>query len=91
MRCSAGHVGSVLHHAALLLDGAADGVHRAGELDQNFVAVAFDYAALVSRDRWFEKFMAVGGEPGERAFFIGAHKPAVASNIPGQDGRKPPL
>jgi hypothetical protein len=54
------HVRIALRHAALRIDGAADGIHRAGELDQNSVSRAFDNAASVSRDRWFQKFTAVG-------------------------------
>ena len=85
------HLRIALRHAALLLDGAAHGIHRAGELDQNSVSGAFDNAASVSRDIRFQKFTAVGVEPGEGAFLIGAHQPTVASNIPRKDGRKPPL
>jgi hypothetical protein len=48
-------------------------VHGAGELDQNSIAGAFDNAASVSRDRWIQKFTAVGVQPGKRAFLISAH------------------
>jgi hypothetical protein len=35
--------------------------------------------------------VAVGVEPGERAFFVDAHEPAVTGDIPRQNGRKSPL
>ena len=42
-------------------------------------------------DHRLQQFAAMGVEPGERAFLVGPHQPAVAGNIPGENGRKPPL
>jgi hypothetical protein len=42
-------------------------------------------------DRRLQHFAAVSVEPGERPFLVGSHQPAVAGNIAGENGRKPPL
>ena len=75
-----------LGHTALLLDGAADGVHRANEFDQNPVACTFDDASAMFGDVWLEKFKAVRVEARERALLVGPHKPAVADDITGENG-----
>ena len=86
-----GFVRIALRHSALLLDGAAGGVHGAAEFDQDAVAGAFDDAAAMLGDRRLQQFATMSVEPGERAFLVRPHQPAVAGNIPGENGRKPPL
>ena len=80
-----------LRHCALLLDRAAGRVHRTAELDQNAVAGALDDAATMFRDRRLQQFTAVSVEPGECSFLVDTHEPAIAGDIPRQNGRKPPL
>src|SRR5579862_9214828 len=80
-----------LRHPVLHVDGAARGVHGADEFDQYAVAGAFDDTAAMLRDGRFEEFAAVGVEPGERAFLVGTHQPAVSRDIGGENRRKPPL
>jgi hypothetical protein len=86
-----GLAGIALCHSALLRDSAAGGVHGAAELDQNAVAGPLDDPAAVLCNRRLQQFAAMGVEPGERPFLVGPHQPAVADNIPGENGSKPPL
>ena len=46
------HIRVALRHSALQLDGAADGIHGANELDQNAVACTFDDSSAMFGDRW---------------------------------------
>jgi hypothetical protein len=86
-----GFVRIALRHSALLLDGAAGGVHGAAEFDQDAVAGAFDDTAAMLGDHRLQQVATMGVEPGQRAFLVGPHQPAVAGDIPGENGRKPPL
>jgi len=85
------HTRVASRHSALCFDRAADGVHDADELDRDAIACAFDDAAAMFRDRGLQEFMAVGVEPGERAFLVGSHQSAVSGDIRCENGRKPPL
>jgi hypothetical protein len=85
------HPHIALRHSLLLLDCAAHGVHRTAELDQNPVSGALYNAAAMLRYVRLQKFTPVRVEPGECVFLVNAHQPAVASDIPRQNGRKPPL
>ena len=76
-------------HAALDADSAADGIDDAGELHQHAVTCGLDDAAVVPGDVGIDQFAAVRLERTQRCDLIGAHQPAVADDIGGEDRRKP--
>ena len=63
----------------------------AADLPNVAVAGALDDAATMFRDRRLQQFTAVSVEPGECSFLVDTHEPAIAGDIPRQNGRKPPL
>jgi hypothetical protein len=76
-------------HRLLHLARAAQGVHHAGEFDEQPVAGRLNQTAAMCGDLGVDQFAAVGLDPRRRAFLVSAHQPAIASNICRQDGRSP--
>jgi hypothetical protein len=72
-----------LCHVLLYRHRAANRVYHAGEFDEDAVPCGLDDPTSMFRDLRVDNF-----EPRERAFLIRAHKPAVASDIGGQNGCK---
>ena len=87
MRLSGRHRRVALDHAALHLDGAARCVHRAREFDQDAVAGPLDDPAAMLGDLGIEEFAPKVVDTRERAFFVGAHQPAVAGDVASEDRR----
>ena len=77
--------------AALHLDRAAHRIDDAGELDQQAVAGGLDDAAAMLGDLGIDERLSTGLEPGERAFLVGTHQPAITGDIGRQDGREASL
>ena len=85
-----GRQAGVLHHQpALQVDGATDGVDDAGEFGQQAVTRGLHQAATVFGEAGEEQVSLKGFQAPQRAFLIGAHQPAVARDIGGENGRKP--
>ncbi len=74
-------------HAALHLYGAAHCVHRAREFDQDAVASSLDDPAAMLGDLGIEVLAPKVVDTRERAFFVGAHEPAIAGNVASKDRR----
>ena len=91
MRVLGRHLGIALDHPALNVDGAAHGVDDADEFDQHAVAGGLDDTAAVLGDLWIDQFLAMRFQLAERAFFVGAHQPAVAGNVGRENGGQPPF
>src|SRR5262249_33314855 len=72
-------------HAGLDRDGAAHGLDRAGEIDQQAVAGPLHDASAVRGDVWLDELAENFLEPAKRAFLIVAHEPAIASDVGRQD------
>jgi hypothetical protein len=70
--------GVALDHAVLRLDGAAHGIHDATELDECAVARSLHDAPVMHGDGRIDQIAAQRSQPGKRAIFIGAGKPAVS-------------
>ena len=85
------HVGILLGHAALDLDGASHRIDGAGELDQHAVAGGLDDASAMLGDGGIEKRLSGGLQAGQRAFFVHTHQAAVSGDIRRQNCRKPPF
>jgi hypothetical protein len=77
-----------LDHAVLHVDGAADGVDDASELDEDAVAGTLDDAAMMQGDGWINQVAAQRPQPRQRSLLVGSGKPALASHIGRQNGRE---
>jgi hypothetical protein len=75
----------------LNFDRAARRIDRAGEFHQQAVTGGLDDASAMLGNSRIDDGFSDGLEPGQRAFFVGAHQPAIASNIRRQHCRKPPF
>jgi len=91
MRRSDGISPSALGDRALDFDGAAHRVDDTGEFDQQAVAGGLDNAPAMLGDLGIDELAPVRLQPGERAFLVGPHQPAVAGDIGRQNGCQPPL
>jgi hypothetical protein len=80
-----------LGHAALNVDGAADRVQHAGELDQKAVAHDLEDAPVVARDGRIEELAKMGLQGAQGALLVGLHQPAIADHVCRQNGRQTPL
>ena len=85
------HFRIALGHSALDVDGAAHGIDDAGELGQQPVARRLHQASAILGDLGIEQGRPVVPQLADRAFLVGAHQPAVAGYIGGQNGREPSL
>jgi hypothetical protein len=71
-----------------VLDGAADGIDDAGELDQQPAGGLDDATAMLS-DLGIGQFAAQRGQRSMRALLIRAHQPRIAGDIGSEDGGQP--
>ena len=83
-----GYVRILRRHAALDFDGAAHGIHGAGELDQHAVPGRLDDTPAVGGDGGIDKSFSGRLEPGQRAFLVRTHKAAISRDIRSQHRRK---
>jgi len=74
-------------HAALYLHRATRCINGAGELNQHAVAGGLYDAASMRCDSRIDKRLSKRLESGERAFFVSAHKKAIAGDIRRQHSR----
>jgi hypothetical protein len=81
-----GHRGVALRHAPLDLNGTAEGVHYARELNQHAVSGGLHDPTAVFGDLGVYESPAVRLELCKRALLVNAHQPAVSSDISRQDG-----
>ena len=81
-----GDIGVAARHAALDGGGAFDRVHDAWELNQYAVAGQFDDPALAATDFGLDQLGLVPLQALQGADLIGAHQPAVADDVGGEDG-----
>ena len=78
-------------HPALDLDGATQRVDHARELSQQTIASGLDDPSAVFLDLRIQQVAPKNLQPGERALFIRAHKPAVAGDVGSKNGGKAAL
>jgi len=69
----------------LQLDGALNGIDRAGEFNQHPVAHDFHDAPFMERDQGIEDAPSAIPQCGKRARLILLDEPAVADDVGGQD------
>jgi hypothetical protein len=77
----------LLGHAALNFDGASRCIDGAGKLDQHAVASRLDDASAVLDDAGVDERFSEGLEMSKRAFLVGTHQAAIASDIRRQNSR----
>jgi hypothetical protein len=75
----------------LYVDGEAHRVHDTGELHQRAVAHQLDHPAMMLGRLGLDQLSAKGLEGREGTRLIGRHQAAVADDIGGEDGGKPPF
>jgi hypothetical protein len=75
----------------LNIDSTAYGVDDTGKLNKDAVTRRLDNAPAVFRDLGTDDRASVALECGQRAFFIQAHQPRIARDIPRQNGREAAL
>ncbi len=73
---------------ALDLNGATQRVDHAPELSQQTIASGLDDPSAVFLDLRIQQVAPKNLQPGERPFFIRAHKPAVAGDVGSKNGGK---
>jgi hypothetical protein len=78
-------------HPALDLKGATQRVDHAPELSQQTIASGLDDPSAVFLDLRIQQVAPKNPQPGERPFFIRAHKPAVAGDVGSENGGKAAL
>ena len=78
-------------HSQLEIDGALNGIDRAGELNQHAVAGGLEYAALMFGDQRVQHVTAPGFQGRPCDGFISFHKPSIADHVGGQDRSKAAL
>ena len=79
-----------LGHGLLELDGGAQRIDGAGELDQRAVAGQLDQPAAMAGQHRLEPLLAMLPQPRKRAALIPAHQPRVAHDIRRKDRRQSP-
>ena len=77
-----------LGDAVLDRDCALDRIDGARELDQRAVAHQLDNAAAVLGDQRLDELLAQRLQARDRAGLVGAHEPAVADHVRGQNRRE---
>ena len=75
-----------LDHAVLHLDGAADGIDHAAELDEDAVAGPLDDAAVMQGDGRVDQIAAERPQPRKRPLLVGTGKLAVSGYIRRKNG-----
>jgi hypothetical protein len=83
-----GHISVALGHAALDVDGAPYRVNHADEFHQHPIPGRLDDAAPMLGDLGVDQVPAMPLELAKRPLVVGAHQPAIAGHIAGQDGSK---
>ena len=86
VRCNPG---VTLGHATLDVDRTTDGVDHAHEFHEHSIARRFDDSAAMFGDLRINEFFTVRLELAQCAFLIGAHKPAIAGNVAGENRGQP--
>src|SRR5579863_1477602 len=76
-------------HAALHLDSATQGIHRASELNENAVSSRVYDTPAMPLDRWIDQIGSQFAQSLERPFLVRADKPAITGHVGGQDSRQP--
>jgi hypothetical protein len=77
-----------LDHAVLDLDGAANGIDHAAELDEAPVAGAFDHATVMDTDGRGDQIAPERPQPSQRTFLVAAREAAEADHVSGKDSGK---
>ena len=90
MRGVFGLVAVGLGHGLLELDGGAQRIDGAGELDQRTVAGQLDQPAAVAGQHRLKALGAMGLQPRQRAVLVASHQARVADDIRRQDRRQSP-
>jgi hypothetical protein len=75
-----------LDHAVLHLDGAANGIDHASELNEDSVAGSLDDTAVMQGDGRVDQIAAERAQPRQRPLLVGASKLAVSGYVSGKDG-----
>jgi hypothetical protein len=70
--------GVALDHPVLHLDGAADRIHHAAELDDAPIAGAFHYATVMDTDGRGDQIAPERPQPCQRSFLVAAGEAADA-------------
>src|ERR1700731_2074773 len=81
--------GVTLGHATLDIDRTTDGVDHAHEFHEHSIARRFDDSAAMFGDLRIDEFLTVRLELAQRAFLVGAHQPAIAGNVAGENRGQP--
>jgi hypothetical protein len=68
-------------HAALHLDGTANSIDYASELDENAISRPLNDAAVMQSDCRIDQIAAKGAQPRKRAILIGASKSAISDHV----------
>ena len=79
-----------LGHGLLELDGGAQSVHGAWELDQGAVAGQLDQPSAMASQNGLQPLGPMGFQPGKGAVLITAHQARVANDIRRQNRRQSP-
>ena len=82
-----GSLGFVGGHAVLPGGSAGDGIHHAGELDQQAVSHQLDDAAAMPGDERLQNLSAQLGEAPKRAGLVRPHQAGVADHVSRENGR----
>ena len=90
-RARRGHVAVAPRHALLEIDGAAQRLGDALELDQHAVAHRLDDAALAFRDRGVDQLELNRLEARERSRLVHFHQTAVADHVRRDDCGEPAI
>jgi hypothetical protein len=77
----------LLGHAALNFDGASRCIDGTGKLDQHAIASRLDNVSTMLNDFGIDDRFSEGFETSKRAFLVGTHQAAIASDIRRQNGR----
>jgi hypothetical protein len=77
--------GIPLDHSALYLDGAADGINDASELDEDAIARPLNDPAVMQSDGGVNQIAADGTQPRKRPLLIGTGQLAVPDYVRRED------
>jgi len=85
LRC----LGITFGHLPLHGNCAGNGLDHARELDQDPIAGGLDDASAMLTDFRIDQLAPMRLQPREGIFLVGAHEPAVARHVRGENGRQP--
>src|SRR5262245_18101953 len=86
-----GDLGVALNHLPLDIDGTTYGVDDTGKFNKDAAASCLDDAPAVFGNLGIDDGSSVALECGQRSFFIQAHQPRIARDIPRENGREAAL